>query len=50
VLLNFILFSLSLYWMPLFRLPAKVKNIIDQLKKIFLWYGETTVKKIALVA
>jgi hypothetical protein len=45
VLLNYVLSSLPLYWMSLFRLPAKVKNIIDQLRKRFLWYGGTTVKK-----
>jgi hypothetical protein len=45
VLLNSVLSFLLLYWMALFRLPTKLKIRIDQLRKRFLWYGGTTVKK-----
>jgi hypothetical protein len=31
--------------MSLFKLPVKIRNMIDQLRKIFLWYGGHNAKK-----
>jgi hypothetical protein len=31
--------------MSLFKLPAKIRTRIDQLRKYFLWYGDHNAKK-----
>jgi hypothetical protein len=51
VLLNSVLTALSLCWMSLYRIPKKVRQIIDQLRKHFLLYrGNNAKKAYALVA
>ena len=45
ILLNFVLSSLPLYFMSVFRLPKWVLSRIDQLRHVFLWKGEETVSR-----
>jgi Reverse transcriptase (RNA-dependent DNA polymerase) len=50
-LLNSVITSIPIYWMSFYKLPNKVKHRIDQLRRRFLWYGGSSVrKKISLVS
>jgi hypothetical protein len=44
-LLNFIITSIPIYWMSFYKLPVKIKHRIDQLRRRFLWYGGSSVRK-----
>jgi hypothetical protein len=44
-LLNSIISVVPLYWMSIYRLPVKVKQAIDKLRKYFLWYGDNLLRK-----
>jgi hypothetical protein len=50
-LLNSVITSIPIYWMSFYKLPNKVKQRIDQLRRRFLWYGGSIIrKKISLVS
>ena len=50
-LLNSVLLAIPLYWMSIYRLPAKIRHKIDKIRRIFLWHGgNSTRKKYSLVA
>jgi hypothetical protein len=51
VLLNYVLSSIPLYYISLFRIPAWVLSRIDQIRKRFLWAGvnSSSVRKYYLV-
>jgi hypothetical protein len=44
-LLNFVISSIPLYWISIYRLPVHVRHTIDKLRKHFLWYGGNIVRK-----
>jgi hypothetical protein len=51
VLLNFILSSIPIYWISFYKLPSQIRIRIDKLRRRFLWFGGSSVKKkIALVS
>lgn len=45
ILLNSVISSIPIYWLSVFKMPSKVRDRIDQLRKRFLWYGGHAVKK-----
>jgi hypothetical protein len=51
VLLNSVLSFIPIYLMSFYKLPSQIRIRIDKLRKRFLWFGGSSVKKkIALVA
>ncbi|XP_078149679.1 uncharacterized protein LOC144544998 [Carex rostrata] len=44
-LLNSVLSAIPIYWLSVFVMPAKIRMRIDQLRRRFLWFGGTTVRK-----
>lgn len=45
ILIKSVLCAISIYWLSIFRMPAKVKKRIDQLHRRFPWYGGSSVRK-----
>jgi hypothetical protein len=44
-LIKSILNAISIYWLTIFRISAKIRKILDQLCRRFLWFGENTIRK-----
>jgi hypothetical protein len=50
-LLNSVLSAIPMYWMSVYRLPAKIRHKIDKIRRKFLWHGgNSTRKKYPLVS
>jgi hypothetical protein len=45
VLLNSVMSSVPLYWMTVYRVPITIRKKIDKLRRRFLWFGGSSVKK-----
>jgi hypothetical protein len=46
-----VLNAIPIYWLTIFRIPAKIKKRLNQLCRRFLWFGgNTTRKKYCLVS
>ena len=48
--MNSVLNSLPLYYFSLFRAPRKIINLLDSIRRRFLWGGDDDKKKINWVA
>lgn len=44
-LLNSVISAIPLYWLSLYRMPVGVRYRIDKLRRRFLWFGGSTVRK-----
>nr|XP_009770787.1 PREDICTED: uncharacterized protein LOC104221414 [Nicotiana sylvestris] len=49
-LIKSVLFDIQTYWAQIFLLPKKVMKMIDAVCRTFLWTGEATITKKALIA
>ena len=50
-LLNSVVSAIPLYWLSLYKMPVRIRMRIDQLRRRFLWFGGTSVrKKYALIS
>ncbi|XP_078170754.1 uncharacterized protein LOC144565020 [Carex rostrata] len=44
-LLNSVLSAIPIYWLSVFVMPTKIRMRIEQLRRRFLWFGGSTVRK-----
>lgn len=44
-LLNSVISAISLYWIAIYKIPTKVWLHIDMLRRRFLWYGGSSIRK-----
>ena len=50
-LLNYVLSTIPLYWLSIYRLPAKIRHKINKIRRKFLWHGgNSTRRKYSLVS
>ena len=48
---NSVFFAISLYWLSIYRLHAKIRHKIDKIRHKFLWHGgNSTRRKYSLVS
>lgn len=49
-LIKSVLFAVQIYWSQLFQLPKKIIQVIEQIRRTFLWTGKVEMTKKALLA